>query len=366
MKQSDVSQFLSPPSYSSDWLDWSNHASALFVSGRTGLALIAARHALGLERTPSTLINLAVILEAQSQFYPAFSLAEEAYNLNREHPFAAILYSDALLRMGRLAEAWPIFSRSHTNWNWVSRIWPEWDGHFPLLNKRILVLSGGGYGDTFLHLRWISKLKGLGAYVTFMCPASMHSLLAGMYGIDRLVAGSVAGLEGMILPSEYDCYASLLSLGGYFCHTIEEIPTERYILNHTPISHISEFGLCTRAGEEKVPRRNRSLTAAHKSLLASALGSWISLDVSDPSPTWKETAHVISSVKLVITVDTGVAHLAGAMGIPTFVILPGNSAAYYGIHGTHSFFYPSQRLFRNNAEGMDHAVSAVCAEVGQP
>jgi tetratricopeptide (TPR) repeat protein len=355
MRREDTSQYLAPPSYSSDWLDWSNHASALFISGRTGLALIAARHALNLERTPSTLINLAVMLESQSQFYPAFSLAEEAYRINPNHPYAAILYSDALLRMGRLMEAWPIYSRSHANWGWVSKVIPEWDGRPPLLNKRILVLSGGGYGDNFLHLRWIPRLKALGAHVNYMCPASMHSLLEGMYGFDRLIAGSVAGLEGTLIPSEYDYYTCVLSLGEYFCRGMEEISSEPYIrLRSTPTEHI---GLCAIAGEEKIPRRNRSLTP-EQAIRICENRSVVDLN-RDGS--WRDTAALISTLHLVVTVDTGVAHLAGAMGIKTFVILPGNSAAYYGIHGTHSPFYQSQRLFRNNAEGMDHAVSAVRA-----
>jgi len=359
MTQADVHKFLSPPTYTSDWLDWSNHASALFLSGRTNLALIAARHALGLERTPTTLINLAVILESQSQFYPAFSLAEEAYRINPDHPYAAILYSDSLLRMGRFLEAWPIYSRSHAPWGWVKNIIPEWDGRSSLLNKRILVLSGGGFGDNFLHMRWIPKLKGLGATVTYMCPASMHSLLDGMYGFDRLIAGSVAGLEGTLIPSDYDCYTCVLSLGGYFCRDTSEIPTERYIRLESPPT--DNIGLCITAGEEKIPRRNRSLSPAQAFHICENRPI---VDL-DRDGEWLDTATLISTLKLVITVDTAVAHLSGAMGIPTWVILPGNSAAYYGIHGTYNHFYPSHRLFRNNAEGMDHAVSAVCDALEQ-
>lgn len=360
MKRSDTAQFIAPPSYSADWLDWSNHASALFVSGRTGLALIAARHALQLERTPTTLINLAVILESQSQFYPAFSLAEEAYRINPSHPYAAILYSDALIRMGRLAEGWPIYSRSHTNWGWVNRVIPEWDGRSSLLNKRILVLSGGGYGDNFLHLRWIPRLKGLGATVTYMCPPSMHSLLDGMYGIDHLIAGSVAGLEGTLIPSEYDYYACVLSLGGHFCHTLEDIPTEPYLPRSKKKFGPIEIGLRTNAREEKVPRRNRSLNADQIIRISESLRGWVGLNFDDSTP-WKETARVVSTMRLVITVDTAIAHLSGAMGIPCWVILPGNSALYYGVSGDASPWYPSQRLFRNGGEGIDHSVDLVCA-----
>lgn len=358
LQPSDAQRFLSIPPPSADALDWLNHSSALYVSGRTDLALIAARHALSLERNPSTLLNLAVILETMGEFYPALPLSAEAHALDPRDPFAMTLYSDDLLRMGRLAEAWPIYSRSHANWDWVGRVIPEWDGTSPLSGKRVLVLSGGGYGDNILFLRWMPRLAALGSHVTFMCPASMHSLLDGTLGIDRLIAGSIAGLEGMLIPSEYDCYTCVLSLGGYFCPRMEDIPTAPYIRN--PLLPVRGcIGLCTRAGEEKFPRRHRSLTAVQSYRLRNLIGERCEeLNISRGG--WDITRDLISTCCLVITVDTGVAHLAGAMNVPCWIILPGFSASYYGVSGDRCSWYPSQRLFRNHGEGIDRAVENVC------
>lgn len=361
LQPSDAQRFLSIPSPSADALDWLNHSSALYVSGRTDLALIAARHALSLERNPSTLLNLAVILETMGEFYPALPLSAEAHALDPRDPFAMTLYSDDLLRMGRLAEAWPIYSRSHANWDWVGRVIPEWDGTTPLSGKRILVLSGGGYGDNILFLRWMPRLAALGAHVTFMCPASMHSLLDGTLGIDRLIAGSVTGLEGMLIPSEYDYYTCVLSLGGYFCPTMEDIPTAPYLKGPWERKR-DEIGFCTRAGEEKFPRRHRSLSSIQSNQITRSIkGSYISLNYEDLSEyDWALTSALVNSLRLVITVDTGVAHLAGAMNIPCWVILPGFSASYYGVSGDRCAWYPSQRLFRNHGEGIDRAVENIC------
>ena len=76
-------------------------------------------------------------------------------------------------------------------------------------------------------------------------------------------------------------------------------------------------------------------------------------------PDWDDTAALIDTLDLVITVDTSVAHLAGAMGIPTFVILPGRSSWPFLLRRDDSPLYPSVRLFRNHVGGLDVAVAAV-------
>jgi tetratricopeptide (TPR) repeat protein len=337
------------------WDDYLAISSAFFVLGNTPLAQLNAREAIRIQRNPLTLINLAVILESQSEFHTAFPLAEEAYQRDPSNNFAAILYSDALLRMGNYAEAWPIYSRSHTNWGWVKEIIPEWDGRADLLNKRILVLSGGGFGDNFFHLRWIPNLKARGAQITYACHQSMHSLLEGRYGFDHLLSTGSPWR-----PSEYDYHTCILSLGGYFSHT-----TEPYLKAHPFLKDgRKQIGFRASAGEEKVPRRNRSLNSVQiKQINAAIYPTWqVWLEYPQPeNQSWDETAGAIASCDLVITVDTAVAHLAGAMGIPCWVILPGNSAAYYGVTGDKCVWYPSHRLFRNHGEGIDHSVDSVCA-----
>lgn len=385
MRQSEAAQFLSPPSRHADYLDWSNHASSLFVTGNVPLALIAARRALSLRRVPATLINLAVILENQSDFYSAFPLSEEAYRMAPDDGITCCHYSDALLRMGRFAEAWPIYSSSHTNWGRLSRVWPEWDGRSSLKGKRLLVLCGGGYGDTILHSRWLPRLAGLGARITFMCPASMHPLFSRESYIEHLIAGSVAGLEGTPVVDN-DLFVSLLSLARYFCPDISHIPITPYI-HPDPVRESRRravlragaapvFGICTIAGEEKVPRRNRSLTSDQTDRILHTRthkgADWVNLNLSiipgtlQPSiRDWADTAAIIACLDRVITVDTGVAHLAGALGVPCWVILSGPSAAYYGVSGDRNPFYPSQRLFRNGGAGIDNSVSAVCERLEQ-
>src|SRR6202049_1176221 len=159
-----------------DYIDWSNHANSLYEKGETNLALGAAITAASLARTPGTLLNLAVINETQGEFRHALALYKEAHALAPDDKLVACGYFHALVRMGRFKDAWKL-SYAHADWGWVNRIWPEWDGITSLAGKRLLVLSGGGYGDNILFLRWMPRLKALGAHVTFMCPPSLHSRL---------------------------------------------------------------------------------------------------------------------------------------------------------------------------------------------
>lgn len=348
-----------------------NLSSAFFVTGDTDSALSYGQKAVDMRRNYGTLMNQGVILESQGKFETALPLAEEAHQQVPENNLVSCWYSDALIRLGHFSRARSFYAHSHADYRWMRPVIPEWDGIASLQGKRILLLSGGGYGDNILHSRWIPFLAAMGAHVTFMCPPSLHSLFSGQLGISRLIAGSVFGLEGSIIPSEYDYFINLYSLMTHFCPTPSDIPTKKYLSAIPYKSKIwpkifgtvppPKIGLCMRAGEEKFPRRHRSLNDAQRMKLSMALREYISLDNPRSDATWKETAEIIRACNLVITVDTGVAHLAGALNIPCWVILPGISAAYYGTRGDRCRFYPSHRLFRNGSEGIDNSVNSVCA-----
>lgn len=345
------------------WEDYLNLSSAFFVVGETDLALLNARLALSMERTPETLLNLAVILESQGKFNQAFSLSLEAASLSDDRLIVCHA-TDSLLRMGWFEEAWRRgYSHSHADWAQVVTLIPEWDGRSSLVNQRVLVLPGGGYGDEILFLRWMDRLQYLGATVTYACPPTLAPLAREFSSIHDTISGSAFGDPVHIDFSRYDYFIPIRSLAEHFCPNIDTIPTAPYIHSRRPATVPTRVGLCTRAGEESFPRRHRSLTTDQRGRIIAALGEkFVSLNYEDlaPNSDWSHTRDLISTLRLVITVDTGIAHLAGAMGVPCWVILPGISAAYYGTRGDRSWFYPSQRLFRNHAEGNDNSVEAVC------
>jgi hypothetical protein len=229
----------------------------------------------------------------------------------------------------------------------------------------------GRIGDDILHIRWLPFLAAQGAVVTLVCPASLQPLLASLPYIHHFVTGSTREPIADILLADYDMFTSLRALPTHFCPTVGDIPTAPYLARG--ILRSEYVGICSQAGEEKFPRRHRSLTEeqmmqiihsteiGRKGWFVQNKFKWKELNNDRVTfRDWKETAECVGECSLVITVDTGVAHLAGALNIPCWIILPGISASYYGVSGPSSPFYPSQRLFRNGGEGIDNSVNLVC------
>jgi hypothetical protein len=132
-------------------------------------------------------------------------------------------------------------------------------------------------------------------------------------------------------------------------------------------------GVCWSGAEKLDPRRHRSLDAEQaKRLLSVQSVEWVSLQYDVVPPVeilrpaikdWSDTAAIIDALDMVVTVDTGVMHLAGAMGKPTWVCLPGLSDWKFLLGRSDSVFYPSLRLFRNKGIGLDNALDDVIAQL---
>ena len=194
------------------------------------------------------------------------------------------------------------------------------------------------------------------------------------------------GRPDQIVPADYHCFVSLLALARCFEATVDgHLWWGPYLFAHPEKSSLRALplgrrvaprvGFCWKAGEHVMPRKHRSLlrTDVQRILDAPTLHGvqWVSLVADEPPPPsvrevlspclrdWSDTAAVIDNLDLVITVDTGVAHLAGAMGKPTWTLLPGLSSWPFLLDRCDSPLYPSMRLFRNSGEGIHGAVEAV-------
>jgi hypothetical protein len=377
------------------WLDWKHRGSALYLTGSFREGLEAARKAVELHRSPATLLDLAVILEGFGRFDEALDLEREARQMEPANCFVGCIYANSLLRQGRYGEAWPIWEC----YGWhrgadieLAQYIPLWEGD-DLAGKRILVLHAGGFGDQILFFRWFWRLRVSGAHITYVCPDVMVPLLEGHPWIDKLLlthegsadpaVGSAACQSPMasnkldripevdLEPSNFDCFISILNLGPLIAPTLNHLWMGSYIScsadpPHLRSATLPQVGICTQAGEMFCPRRYRSLEDHQiKQLLEVDVVDWINLDFRAaglrqgglrytsppwyPNPAiknWLDTARLIAGLDLVVTVDTGVAHLAGAMGKPCWVILPALSAWMYGVKGHTTPFYPSMKLFR--------------------
>jgi hypothetical protein len=394
-----------------DWLTWKHLGTARFVCGDDYGGLAACRKAVELNRCAGTLHDLACILMSFGWFEEALICQTEANRLEPDNWFAGLGLADNLMRFGRWTEAWPLYERYNWGGIWEQELvnyLPQWEGQ-DLQGARLLVFQWGGYGDQILFLRWFKELRERGVRdITFVCPDKLVPLLAGHPWIDRFVpthegANLDAFIDMEIIPSEHDYFASVVGMARRLFLSPEDPGLQwsgPYI--RPPVAQTSAFevcgssspvdtsrrpdtgvcatakkplvGLCWKAGEVLDPRKHRSMTVVQASrLLAVDSVEWVNLTCGEEPPgvysprldDWGDTANIVGGLDLVISVDTGVAHLAGAMGKPCWVVLPSFSACWYGVGRETNRFYPSFRHFRNPPGkcGMNVSVDNVINEL---
>ncbi len=376
-----------------DWLSWMHLGSALHIAGASEAGLKAAQKACELHRTASTLMNVAVILESFGRFAEALKLSAEAILRDPTDQFAGLLWAQGHLRFGNWRTAWPAFETYCWGKIWevgLEQYIPQWHDQ-PLHGKRILVLQGGGFGDNLMFMRWFRNLKEMGAHISYACPDVMVPLLEGHPWIDRLIP-THEGPETDELPEvdirigDYDYFVPIMGLAKRCGATVENTEMASalgpYIQSKQRLKYhgIKKplVGVCWMGAEKLDPRRHRSLDKQQTIRLLTAgcpYVDWVNLQFGMDFPwhsdawgqslfmhteikNWSDTASVISQLDLVVTVDTGVMHLAGAMGKPTWAILPGLSDWKFLLNRDDSPFYPTLRLFRNEGIGLENALTS--------
>ncbi len=247
---------------------------------------------------------------------------------------------------------------------------PRWNGA-PLDGKRLLVISEQGYGDVFQFVRYLPLIDGRGGKVVFECPQDIMDLLAP----------SLPGVEIVPMtsrdapPAPFDCYVSLLSLPHLFGTTLESIPVRvPYLTAPAPVRPDPADGLhvgVVWAGRATHPQdHQRSMHAEFLAPLATVngavlhslqkdAGNWPTLSGLTPflhPPAHKlerfsDTAAVLLGLDLLITVDTAVAHLAGALGRPVWLLLDYGNDWRWMLKREDTPWYPTMRLFRQKQPG---------------
>ena len=262
---------------------------------------------------------------------------------------------------------------------WARRLAePRWDGA-ELHGQRILLYAEQGFGDTFLAFRYVPMVLARGGRVVLQCPKPMLGLLGGQPGIEQAI-------EDGQPPPTVDVQCPLMSLPGVFTTTLATIPASvPYI--------VADSGMIERWRERlgKPPGLQVGLVWSGKPVPANrsaALGTlaplagignvrWHSLQVGEaasaartPPPgmellDWSgrltdfaQTAALIANLDLVITIDTAVAHLAGAMGKPVWVMLQYVPDWRWLLDRGDSPWYPTMRLFRQPRPGDWGAVAS--------
>ncbi len=255
---------------------------------------------------------------------------------------------------------------------------PQWDGRVEIAGKTILLHGEQGLGDTILFARYIPMVAARGARVVVAAQDALAPLFASMEGVAEVVGSKDP------LP-RFDLHAPVGSLPGAFGTRWETIPARVPYLTAAAESATLEYvtraaqdrspahlvGVCW-AGSPKNPNdRNRSMRLADFDRVFSASGvHWVSLQQKlQPGDEEKlagydvdvasdragrclaDTAALVARLDLVITVDTAIAHLAGALGKPVWVLLPFRAYWVWARGRTDSPWYPTARLFRQKAPG---------------
>jgi hypothetical protein len=327
--------------------------------------------------------NLAVIHLRRGEFSQADNEARRVLEYRPNHERAPFLLGLSLLTQGRYAEGWPGFEtrvlpvNSGGNVTTPSLPYPAWRGE-PLAGKSILVWMEQGLGDEIMMARYAAVLKGMGAKVSWICRPAMAPLLRGVEGIDNLYVAS-----GELSIPRHDYWVLPMSLPFACGTTLETIPSRNpYIALRSSSRRADEdllappkfrVGVVWKGGPALANDRNRSLPGLStlRTLWTVPGVEFVSLQkgageeegahppagqpLTDLAPgltDLAQTAAAIEDLDLVISVDTAVAHLAGALGKPCFVMLPALGLDWRWHTGrSDSPWYPSLTLYRQTTPG---------------
>ncbi|CAN7365661.1 hypothetical protein LJR219_002157 [Phenylobacterium sp. LjRoot219] len=297
----------------------------------------AGYHAV-LRLAPQLLIawdNLANIYSREDRLAELAEVHRRAIALE---PSDARRYALAITELyrGRYADAWPHFEHRPSKAAGAPKTTiPEWRGE-PLAGKRLLVWQEQGFGDQLQMARFVPLLDA--DAVSFACLAPLSRLLGQLCPtVPRL--GEI--------PGRFDYWVSSMSLPGRLNATLDDLPPPAP-LTAAP-RRVGGVGVCWKAGE--ATNRGRSLTPDQAQDLLALAGA-VSLQPEDSGAAdFQETAEIIAGLDAVVTVDTAVAHLAGSLGKPTFVLLPHRSDWRWLRDRTDSPWYPSLRLIRQPEPG---------------
>jgi tetratricopeptide (TPR) repeat protein len=370
-----------------------NRGAALRRLNRIDEAL--ADYDRALEAAPDSAVvlnNRGVALAALNRHAEAIATYTRA--LERNPGYASARFHRALSRLvsGDLANGWEDFEArwGGSETQGIARAFagPRWTGNENPHGRAILLHAEQGMGDAIQFSRYAALLLARGARVVLEAHAPLKELFAQLPGVDRVVA-----LGEPLPPFDYHC--ALLSVPRAFGTTLATIPGGKPYLAAPP-AHLERWrarlgernglrvGLAWSGSAALANDRNRTIALAQLGAIRPQGATLVSLQkevreidraalesgpplahFGDELADFRDTAALVSLMDVVVTVDTAVAHLAGAMGKPVWILLPFSPDWRWLLARDDSPWYPSARLFRQTRSGeWGPVIERVALELG--
>ena len=346
--------------------------------------------------------NQGMALEALGQHAQALSHYEAAMARSPGHAAARFNHALCHLTLGHYHAGWREYE-----WRWQTEQLkssqlhcnaPLWTGKDSLQGQRILLHAEQGLGDSLQFCRYLPMVAELGATLIVQVQPPLVPLIRSMSGVSQVIAA------GEALP-EFDFHCPFMSLPLAFGTTLETVPGERRYLwpsedkslfwqQRLGARHLPRVGLvwagaphASRAVQRPVDIR-RSIPLAKFASLGTPEAEFFSLQKGEPAASqlreleqagwdgprladftgelsdFDDTAALIDQLDLVISVDTSVAHLAGALGKPVWLLNRFDTCWRWMTERKDSPWYPTMKIFRQPAQGdWDSVIARVRAEL---
>lgn len=364
-----------------------NRAVALAALDRPKDALDSLTRSLILDGAAAdTHTNSGVVLKALGRHSDAAWSFNRALSLKPDDPAANLELGFLRLSLGELKQGWPLYeARFRVPALAVPKREfnaPRWDGSQPLTGKTLLVHAEQGLGDTIQFCRYVNLLAASGASVVLEVAPSMRGLLRSLRGPVRIMG------RGELLPP-VDCHCPLASLPLAFDTQLQTIPNEVPYLAAEPqrILHWQErlhgkknlrVGIAWQGNpsvEQFIWARGRSIPLEAFAPFAKIEGVQLvslqkgpGMEQLDHVPfrdriedlrteldlgadAFMDTAAVMQGLDLIISSDTSIVHLAGALARPVWVALSSVPDWRWLLERADSPWYPSMKLFRQPRAG---------------
>ncbi len=322
-------------------------------------------------------IMLGSIYEKMNKIPEEIAACKKAIELDPNNPKTHTALSDAYLAIGDY-QKWA----TEYEWRWQFDTFknrpniPLWDGS-SLKNKKIILLYENGLGDMIQYIRFIPKLKEQGAHVIVFTQKPLAKIFSTLSYIDQVVTDKSS------LPAA-DVMTSIMSLSHYFPVTQKTLGPTPYI-NADPTliaqwkAHFAtdknlKIGICWHASPidaQSIPQSRRTMPLEIIAQLAQTKGislynlqkDWpadelkkyginnFGTDFDTTHGAFMDTAAVMKNLDLILTIDTVTAHLAGALNVPVWVMLPVAADVRWMLNRSDTPWYTNMKLFRQSKKG---------------